>query len=305
MHLRTRFERFCYKNRDKGIPNLMLYIAVGSGIVSILSLINGGSFLYELLMFDKSLILKGQIWRLFTFIFTEQSATNPALNLIFLYFFYRIGRRIELTVGTLKFNLFYFSGILLMDIFAMVFCPIESVVIDGYVVTPELFSYVIYGGMAWFLHLSLVLLFATTNPDAQFIVLFIIPVQAWFMGVVYLVLVAIEIFNLSSPAFLFPHNLFPLVGLANYLLFVGSDVLNLFPFIQRRPKKSVIHPGRTGTIPFRPHQAAKKQDYSHRCTVCGRTDVSDPELEFRYCSRCSGYHCYCQDHINDHVHVQE
>lgn len=305
MHLRTRFERFCYKNRDKGIPNLMLYIAVGSGIVSILSLINGGSFLYELLMFDKSLILKGQIWRLFTFIFTEQSATNPALNLIFLYFFYRIGRRIELTVGTLKFNLFYFSGILLMDIFAMVFCPIESVVIDGYVVTPELFSYVIYGGMAWFLHLSLILLFATTNPDAQFIVLFIIPVQAWFMGVVYLVLVAIEIFNLSSPAFLFPHNLFPLVGLANYLLFVGSDVLNLFPFIQRRPKKSVIHPGRTGTIPFRPHQAAKKQDYSHRCTVCGRTDVSDPELEFRYCSRCSGYHCYCQDHINDHVHVQE
>jgi uncharacterized paraquat-inducible protein A len=283
----------------------MLYVAIGSGIVSILSLINNGSFLYELLMFDKAQILKGQIWRLFTFVFTEQSAVNPALNLIFLYFFYRIGRRVELTIGTLKFNLFYFSGIVLMDVFAMVFCPIETVVIDGYAVTPELFSYVIYGDLAWFLHLSLVLLFATTNPDTQFIVLFIIPVQAWFMGVVYLVLVAIEIFNLSSPAFLFPHNLFPLVGLANYLLFVGSDVLNLFPFIQRRPKKSVIHPGRTGTIPFRPHQAAKKQDYSHRCTVCGRTDVSDPELEFRYCSRCSGYHCYCQDHINDHVHVQE
>ena len=305
MHLRNRFERFCYQNRDKGIPNLMLYIAIGSGIVSILSLINGGSFLYELLMFDKSLILKGQIWRLFSFVFTEQSATNPALNLIFLYFFYRIGRRIELTIGTLKFNLFYFSGVVLMDVFAMVFCPTETVIISGYSVPPEYFSYIVYGDMAWFLHLTLVLFFATTNPDAQFIVLFIIPVQAWFMGVVYLILVAIEIFNLSSPILLFPHNLFPLVGLANYLLFVGSDVLNLFPFIQRRPKKTVYHHNRTGTIPFRPQQAAKKPDYSHRCTICGRTDMTDPELEFRYCSRCKGYHCYCQDHISNHIHIQE
>jgi hypothetical protein len=33
--------------------------------------------------------------------------------------------------------------------------------------------------------------------------------------------------------------------------------------------------------------------------------VSDPDLEFRYCSRCNGYHCYCEDHINNHEHVTE
>ena len=38
--------------------------------------------------------------------------------------------------------------------------------------------------------------------------------------------------------------------------------------------------------------------------VCGRTDLSDPDLEFRYCSRCKGYHCYCEDHINNHTHVE-
>ena len=44
--------------------------------------------------------------------------------------------------------------------------------------------------------------------------------------------------------------------------------------------------------------------YTHKCTVCGRTDVSNPELEFRYCSKCKGYYCYCQDHISNHTHIQ-
>ena len=48
-----------------------------------------------------------------------------------------------------------------------------------------------------------------------------------------------------------------------------------------------------------------KAPYTHKCTVCGRTDISHPDLEFRYCSRCSGYHCYCQDHISNHTHIQE
>ena len=45
--------------------------------------------------------------------------------------------------------------------------------------------------------------------------------------------------------------------------------------------------------------------YHYKCAVCGRTDVDHPELEFRYCSRCVGYHCFCQDHINNHVHFTE
>jgi hypothetical protein len=46
-----------------------------------------------------------------------------------------------------------------------------------------------------------------------------------------------------------------------------------------------------------------KAPYTPCCTVCGRTDISDPDLEFRYCSRCKGYHCYCIDHINNHPHM--
>ena len=114
MHLRNRFERFCYQNRDKGIPNLMLYIAIGNAIVCFLTLINGGDALYDLLYFDKGKILNGEVWRLITFVFTQNSGS--LFGLIFLYFFYLIGRQVEMSMGTFKFNLFYLSGVILMEI---------------------------------------------------------------------------------------------------------------------------------------------------------------------------------------------
>ena len=309
-NLRVNFERFCYKHRDKGIPNLMLYVCIGSAIVYLLSMINGGSILYEYLRFDKALILKGQVWRLVTYVFTYAPGYS-LLTLLFLYFFYSLGRSIERSMGTFRFNLYYFAGVILMDVFAMIFCPTGTVMIGDQAVSPEYFSYYIYSNMAHYLHLSMLLVFATTYPDARFMILFIIPVKAWVLGLLYLVLIAIEIFNMTFPTLLFPHNLFPLVAVANYLLFMGKDILNLLPpswriklagSFRKKPKQ----PKKAGPIPF---QAAgtpprEKVNYTHRCAVCGRTDVSDPELEFRYCSRCNGYFCYCEDHISNHTHVE-
>lgn len=286
----------------------MLYVSIGSAIVYIMSLFNGGTILFDLLCFDKAKILKGQVWRLFTYVFTYTPGAGSVLALIFLYFFYNLSRHIEYSLGTFRFNLFYFSGLILMDIFAMIFCPTEAVLFGRYIVYPSDFTNIIYSGMAFYLHLSMLLMFATTNPDSQFLVFFIIPVKAWFMGLVYLLLVVIEIFNMSYPVALFPHNLFPLVGLLNYLLFAGKDVLNLFPFLQNRRRFKQVKHKNAESIPFRQKESAPVQKqvipYSHKCTVCGRTDITNPELEFRYCSRCNGYHCYCEDHINNHTHVE-
>ena len=58
-NLRRNFERFCYKHRNKGIPNLMLYIVIGSGMVCLFNLINGGGIVYDFLVFDKAKILQG------------------------------------------------------------------------------------------------------------------------------------------------------------------------------------------------------------------------------------------------------
>ena len=40
----------------------------------------------------------------------------------------------------------------------------------------------------------------------------------------------------------------------------------------------------------------------HKCAVCGRTEKDDPNLEFRFCSKCNGNYEYCQDHLYTHIH---
>lgn len=294
--LSTRINLFFFRNREKGIPNLMLYIVLGNAIVALMSMITNNTTLYSLLSFSKSLILQGQVWRLVTYVFTQSG--NTLWDLLFLYFFYLLGRQIELSMGTFKFNLFYLSGVLLMDAFAMIFCPLEAEVF---------YLYYVYSKMAYYLHLSLILTFATTHPDSQFLILFIIPVKAWLISLLYLVLTFAEVASLAY-AGLFPHCLFPLVALGNFFLFTGGDIINVLPQswrakLRRKPHKKegpkvIIFESQA------PYKSAPQKNYTHKCTICGVTDVDDPTMEFRYCSRCNGYHCYCIDHINNHTHVE-
>ena len=157
-------------------------------------------------------------------------------------------------------------------------------------------------------NLSLFLSYATLFPNAQFLLLFIIPVKTWIFALFDLAIVLLDLFTLP-----FPYNLFSVISLANYFLFFGKDVLNVVPMSWRvnarrlfrkapTQKKAKVIQFDAGS--YEATKAAPKAPYTPRCTVCGRTDVSNPELEFRYCSRCKGYYCYCQDHINNHVHIQ-
>ena len=277
-NLRRQFELFCYRNRDKGIPNLMLYIVLGTAVVYVMSQMSGNYFLYNLLVFNRTLILQGQIWRLITYPLTY-NIRNLLLMAVSLFCYYSLGRVMEQVWGTLRFNLFYFTGVVMMDIWCMIFDGQASVT---------------------YLNLSLFLGFATMYPDSQFLLFFIIPVKAWLFALIDLGIVLMDLITLP-----FPYNFFSVISLANYFLFFGKDVLNLIPrswqakFKSRGSRKSqpkVIH--------FDGEKVKKTPDYTHRCTVCGRTDVTNPEMEFRYCSRCHGYYCYCQEHINNHTHIE-
>ncbi|MBQ1170469.1 MAG: rhomboid family intramembrane serine protease [Oscillospiraceae bacterium] len=284
---RRQFELYCYKNRNKGISNLMLYISLGTALVYIMSEMWGNYLLYNLLCFDRRLILQGQVWRLITYPLTYR-IDNLLLMAVSLFCYYSIGRAIETIWGTLRFNLFYVSGVILMDVYCMLFGGYASVT---------------------YLNLSLFLSYATLFPDAQFLMFFIIPVKAWIFALVDLAIVIMDLI-----VYPFPYNLFSVISLANYFLFFGKDVLNVVPLswrikLSRLFKKQPAAPKRPKVIQFdaAAYQAAKeaqKAAYTHRCTVCGRTDVSNPELEFRYCSRCKGYYCYCEDHISSHSHIQ-
>jgi membrane associated rhomboid family serine protease len=290
--LRNRFERFCYQNRTRGIPNLMLFITLGSALVYVMSMMDNSQTLYRILCFNRDAILQGQIWRLFTYVFTY-SAGSVLLTTVSLICYYSLGRAMENVWGTLRFNLFYLTGVVMMDVFCLCF-----------------------GGNAdaYYLNLSLFLGYATLYPNAHFLLFFIIPVKAWIFALFDLAVTVYDVINLTAHGYI-PYNLFPLVAIGNYLLFFGKDVLNIIPITWRInasrlfKKKNKSAPKKTGPIPFsagsyQASTATVKQPYTHKCTVCGRTDVTNPELEFRYCSRCNGYHCYCEDHINNHTHVE-
>ena len=288
-NLRKQFNLFCFKNKDKGIPNLMLYIMLGTAVVYVMSEIAGNYVLYNLLVFDRQAILQGQIWRLISYPLTFR-VSNPFLMLLSGYCYYFLGRAIEAAWGTFKFNLFYFTGMVMMDIYCLIF-----------------------GGRAdvGYLNLSLFLSFATMAPDTGFLLFFIIPVKAWIFALIDL----FSVFSglITNP---FPYNFFPLISLANYFLFFGRDVLNLIPLSVRnwfryKLGKKPAAAARPKVIEFnaaprqeRPKAAPDKPAYTHRCLICGKTDVTHPDLEFRYCSKCRGYFCYCEDHISNHEHIQ-
>ena len=98
----------------------------------------------------------------------------------------------------------------------------------------------------------------------------------------------------------------PIIALLNFLVFFWNDLAEAFGSRRRTARHRNSHQ----TIQFKSavKQQQKKesqQGYRHKCCVCGRTDADYPDLEFRYCSRCAGYHCFCQDHIFNHVHFTE
>lgn len=283
--LRRKFDRFLYNNQDKGIPNLMLLIAVGTLVSYFVILADQSGMFLNVIYFSREKILHGQLWRLFTYIFVPQ---NTGIFLfLFLFAYYSIGRMVERAWGTLKFNLFYLSGVLIMDVAALIL---------NTTATP------------FYLNLSLFLALATLYPDSQVLLMYIIPLKMKYLAWAYLLLLLVEVVQL---------NFFPLFAMLNYFLFFGRDCIHVLPdswqdklrgrsSYRSRPNTNWAKPyqkRRTGTS----HTGSRVVDapqYRHKCAVCGRTDVSNPELEFRYCSKCSGYYCYCQDHINNHAHIR-
>ncbi len=294
-NLRRNFERFCYNHRDKGIANLMLFVAIGNVIVYFFTLIDQSQLIYSYLYFDRGAILRGQVWRLVTYVFTylnDGGGFNTLLTLVMLFCYYQIGRMLEQQWGVLRFNLYYLGGILLMDVGALLLgCNATTA----------------------YLNLTLFLAIATLLPELRFLLFFVIPIKAKYFAWFYFGLTILQLLqglramlHMLGGGVLYLEWLFPVIALANYFLFFGKDVTNVLPdqlryrrVRQKKPKST--QPGPDWAKNYR--NSSGQPPYRHKCTVCGRTDAQYPALEFRYCSHCNGYYCYCEDHINNHVHI--
>lgn len=307
-HLKRDVNRFLFKHRDKGIPRLMLWICISNALVFLISLFNDS--LVNLLYFNAAAILRGQVWRLFTYIFTFAVGGGPIFYRIFvatlsISFYYWIGTLLERNWGTLRFNLFYLMGVVLMDVTALGLYL-------GFGIPA--------GVTTHYLNLSMFLAVATLLPDYKIYLNLIIPVKMKWLAWLDLGLTLYEV--VSTIVFLGPYYnyhigiilyaLFPLIALLNYFIFFGRDVKNLLPgrrLYQKKPgrvrrQKNAAEPQPSPDWAKNYRSDSGQRPYRHKCTVCGRTDVDCPDLEFRYCSKCAGYFCYCIDHINNHTHVQ-
>jgi len=273
-------DRFCARHPRFGIPNLMIYIVVGNVIVWLFQMMDTTGRLVGLLYFSPAGILRGQVWRLLSFVLVPDSF--GFFMLIALYFYYFIGSTLEREWGSAKFTVFYSFGILFTVLYGFLIYAITG---RNYTVS------------ASYLNLSLFFSFAVLFPDTQVLLFFIIPVK-----IKWLALLDAAFFVFAIVTNKFPGNLLPVVAVLNFLLFCWSDLMAVLTPVRARFSKGTVNFRREARR-IRREQAQKP--YRYKCAVCGRTDAAFPNLEFRYCSKCSGFHCYCQDHINSHVHFTE
>ena len=276
------------------IHNLIYYVIILYAVGFALQLLAPG--LYEQwLCLDAEAILHGQIWRIFTFII-DSPVENDLRGFIFilfsLYLYYFMGKMLEYQWGAFRFNLYYFSGMLLH-------------------VIANLAVYLIFGWNlslgTYYLNNSLLLAFASLFPDVVFLLFFVLPIKCKWLGIFYGLYFSVAII---SGFFVTPMNpsyyaliqvgIFPsyatsvaaLVSLLNFVVFYLSSNRNKFSPKQMQRRRTYAKKVRT---------AAQKTNH-HRCAVCGRTEKDGEDLEFRFCSKCVGNYEYCQDHLYTHEH---
>ena len=279
-------DRFCARHPRFGIANLMRYIVIGNVIVYLLMMLTAGSDANALsfLNFNLSGLLHGEIWRIVTFVFVPNYG-GPLYLVIALYFYYWIGSTLERQWGTAKFNLYYISGVLLTVIGAV----IASLISGNY-------GMMIAG--ADYVNLSMFLAFAILFPETQVLLFFIIPIKMKWLAILDGGLFAVNIVRSLLMGY-WPGVVLPVVALLNFAVFVWPSV---HYFADR---KRYQHSAQTVNFKKAVRQQQQQKGYHHKCAVCGRTDTDYPDLQFRYCSKCAGYHCFCQEHIFAHVHFTE
>lgn len=147
-------------------------------------------------------VLRGQVWRLVSFIFLPET-TNPIWVFLQLYLLYFIGTAIEGVWGRFKYNLFYFCGMIITIIAAF---------ISGLGVT------------GLYLNLSLFLAFATLFPEQELLFFFVLPIKVKFLG---LLEVAFALYQFVMAVRIGAWYIVAAIvaSFVNYLLFFGGDII--------------------------------------------------------------------------------
>ncbi|HIV35176.1 MAG TPA: hypothetical protein IAA11_07995 [Candidatus Blautia intestinigallinarum] len=273
--LERKFGRF-------GIPHLTNYI-IGCYILGYVIALMRSDFLSYLTL-EPAWILRGQIWRLITWVLIPPESLS-VFTIIMLLFYYSLGTTLERTWGTFRYTLYIFSGLI-------------------FTILGAFFLYFIMGGnvtgignffSTYYVSMSIFLAFAVSYPDMRVLLYFVIPIKMKWMAFVYAAMILYDIFNYVRIG-LWPMAVPIVASLLNFVIFFFStrDIGRYRPKEVRRRQnfKKAVNPSKVTTIT------------KHKCAVCGRTERDGENLEFRFCSKCNGNYEYCQDHLYTHEHVK-
>lgn len=271
MNFLNKWERKYGRYAIRNLPAIMIALYVVGYLIEYLmpSLV---SYLY----LSPTMILRGQVWRLVTWLIIPPYSLD-IFTIITLYFYFSIGRTLEQTWGPFQFNVYIFSGILFTILGAFLLYFI------GGIDQPYYFS-------TYYICMSMFLAFAATYPDMQVLLMFIIPIKVKWLGLLYGILLLASLVQGGWAT-----RIAITASLLNFVIyFLMTRNLNRYnPHeIHRRNdfkrKVKKVQPG--------------KGDARHKCAICGRTEKDGDRLEFRFCSKCEGNYEYCQDHLFSHEH---
>ena len=188
------------KLRRYTIADLMKYIAIGQGLVYILMFVwpTLGNTLYASIVLTRSALLRGQIWRLITFVFAPPTS-SPIFALFALYFYYMIGVALERRWGKVKFNLYYGVGMV---------CAWIACLLTGYASNT-------------YLNLSLFFAFAAMFPNEEVYLFGILPIKMKYLALVDVLIYAQQFITGSAST-----RVTIVLCLLNVILFLGGDLFN-------------------------------------------------------------------------------
>jgi hypothetical protein len=273
------------------IPNITRIMVIASLLGTVLELIPGTDTLISYLDFSAYHILHGQIWRLVTWIILP-STTLSIWTLLFIVCLLMLGQNMEMSLGSFRMNVYFIGGILLSDVVGILIYLIFRI--------PVFLT-------SYYMLFSLYLMLGLLMPDAEVRLYFVLPIKMKWLLIVYFISLAYEVYEY----FRFGYLQGGAAGMWIYGLMYGTQIVlalvNLFVFIyfcrhhvSRKQKKRIRIFEEQFANP-RPGSGITK----HKCVICGRTELDDPNLTFRYCSKCAGSREYCQDHLFTHTHIRE
>lgn len=251
------------------IRGLMKYIVILNATVFFIGMFPDSEAFINKLVLDPAGVARGEVWRLFTYIFIPQDR-SPIWIIFVLYFSYMIGTNLENIWGSFRFNLYYLIGMLGTTI---------AVYITG------------GPGTAIYLNLSLFLAFAYMFPDYEIMIYFILPVKVKYLGWISWAFIGYTV--LFNP--FLSNKVVAVASVLNFIVFFGPGIIR---------GTNTRRQSYNRRQDFKKKKVAAGPGLLQKCEVCGITHNDDPKMEFRYCSKCDGRHCYCMNHIREHEHVK-